>query len=218
MSFSPIKVGQTTTPWSVALSIPVEIITEEANNNLLISIFVTLIGLTLLTIITYIIAIRISGPISRSTLMLKRIEEGDIHNIEEIHTNRLDEIGDMAKSLNAVAAGLNQTAGFAEEIGKGNLDSEFSPKSKKDVLGNALIEMRASLRKAREEENHRKKEDAIQRWVTNGLAKFGEILRQDNNDLSQLSFNVIKNLVDYLEANQGAIFVLNDKDQENIFF
>lgn len=218
MSFSPIKIGQTGTPWSVALSIPVNIITEEANNNLLISIVVTGIGLILLTFLTYIIAIRISNPISRSTLMLKKIEEGDIHNIDEIHTNRLDEIGEMAKSLNAVASGLNKTAGFAEEIGKGNLDSEFNPKSEKDVLGNALIEMRASLRKAHQEENQRKKEDAIQRWVTNGLAKFGEILRQDNNNLNQLSFNVIKNLVDYLEANQGAIFVLNDKDKDNIFF
>lgn len=218
MSFSPIKIGKTNTPWAIGLNIPVEIITEEADNNLMISIIVTIIGLALLTIIIYIIAVRISRPISLSTDMLKKIEDGDIHNIEKIHTNRLDEIGEMANSLNAVASGLNETAGFAEEIGKGNLDSEFQPKSEKDVLGNSLIEMRESLRKAHTEENIRKEEDAIQRWVTNGIAKFGEILRQDNNDLNKLSFNILKNLVDYLEANQGAIFVINDKEEDNVFF
>ncbi|MDA3867226.1 MAG: cache domain-containing protein [Salinivirgaceae bacterium] len=217
-SFSPIKVGKADTPWSIGLSIPVEVITEESTTNFMISILVTLIGLILLTVIIYIIAARIARPISRSTTMLKRIEEGDILNIEDINTSRTDEIGEMALSLNAVAHGLNETARFAEEIGKGNLESSFDTKSEKDVLGNALIEMRESLRKAREEETIRKEADEKQRWVTNGIARFGDVLRQDNDDLSQLSFNVIRNLVDYLDANQGALFVLNDKKEDDIFF
>ncbi|HKK58147.1 MAG TPA: bacteriohemerythrin [Salinivirga sp.] len=217
-SYAPVIVGKTNTPWSIGLSIPVDIITAEADNNLLISILVTLIGLVLLTIIIYFIAIRISSPISRATKMLKKIEDGDIHNIDKIQIDRHDEIGDMANSLNMVTEGLNETARFAEEIGKGNLTSDYKPKSEKDVLGNALIEMRQSLQSAREEEEKRKAEDEKQRWITNGLAKFGEILRQDNDNLEQLSFNIISNLVDYLDANQGAIFVLNDHDENDQYF
>ncbi len=218
LSYAPVEVGKTNTPWSIGLSIPVDIITEEADSNLLISIIVTLVGLILLTAIIYFIAIRISNPISRATRMLKKIEIGDIHNIDRIEIGRNDEIGEMASSLNKVTDGLNETAGFAEEIGKGNLSSDYQPKSERDVLGNALIEMRQSLQNAREEEEKRKTEDEKQRWMTNGLAKFGEILRQDNDDLEQLSFNIISNLVDYLGANQGAIFVLNDHDDNDQFF
>ncbi len=218
ISMAPITVGQTTTPWSIGLSIPVEVITEEADHNLMISIIVAIIGLFLLSIIIYIIAVRIARPISHSTFMLKRIEQGDIHNIDKMEVDRQDEIGEMAKSLNEVVDGLNETAGFAEEIGKGNLESEYNPKGDNDVLGNALIEMRRSLQQARDEEKKRKEEDEKQRWETNGLAKFGDILRQNNDALDELSFNVISNLVDYLDANQGALFVLNDKDENNHFF
>ncbi len=218
ISMAPITVGKTNTPWSVGLSIPVKVITEEANYNLMISIFVAVIGLLLLSIIIYLIAVRIARPISHSTTMLKRIEQGDIHNLDKMQVDRQDEIGEMARSLNKVVDGLNETAGFAEEIGKGNLESDFNPKSNNDVLGNALIEMRRSLQQAREEEKKRKEEDEKQRWETNGLAKFGDILRKNNDALDELSFNVISNLVDYLGANQGALFVINDKDENDQFF
>lgn len=217
-AIEPVNVGRTTTPWALGLVVPVDVITAEADNNLLISGLVALIGLILLTSLIYLIAIRISKPIGLATNRLKRIEQGDIHGIDDIVIERKDEIGDMAESLNKVVAGLNETAEFAEEIGKGNLTSEYNPKSERDVLGNALINMRQSLRKARKEEEKRKSEDEKQRWITNGLAKFGDILRKDNDNLENLSFNIISNLVSYLNANQGTIFVLNDKDQDNQFF
>ena len=218
IAVEPVIIGRTTTPWALALVVPVDVITAEADNNLLISGLVALIGLILLSSLIYFIAVRISKPIGLATNRLKRIELGEIHGIDDIVIDRKDEIGDMAESLNKVVAGLNDTAEFAEEIGKGNLSSEYNPKSENDVLGNALINMRQSLREARKEEEKRKTEDEKQRWITNGVAKFGEILRKDNDNLENLSFNIISNLVNYLDANQGAIFVLNDKDQDNQFF
>jgi methyl-accepting chemotaxis protein len=217
-AIEPVNVGLTKTPWALGLVVPVDVITAEADNNLLISGLVALLGLILLSSLIYIIAVRISKPIGLATNRLKRIELGDIHGIDDIEINRLDEIGDMAESLNKVVAGLNETAEFAEEIGKGNLSSEYNPKSDNDVLGNALINMRQSLRVARAEEEKRKAEDEKQRWITNGIAKFGEILRKDNDNLKQLSFNIISNLVNYLDANQGGIFVLNDKSEDDHFF
>ena len=218
IAIEPVNIGRTSTPWALGLVVPVDVITAQADNNLIISGLVALLGLILLSSLIYLIAVRISKPIGLATNRLKRIELGDIHGIDDIEINRLDEIGDMAASLNKVVAGLNETAEFAEEIGKGNLSSEYNPKSENDVLGNALINMRQSLREARKEEDCRKEEDEKQRWITNGIAKFGDILRKDNDDMEQLSFNIISNLVNYLDANQGAIFVLNDKKEDDPFF
>jgi PAS domain S-box-containing protein len=67
-----------------------------------------------------------------------------------------------------------------------------------------------NLQKAKEDEEKRKAEDEKKRWTNEGLAKFGDILRQNNNNLSKLSDEIIKNLVWYLNASLGGIFVLNE--------
>src|SRR6185369_7331571 len=45
------------------------------------------------------------------------------------------------------------------------------------------------------------------------MAKFGEILRTNNTDLSKLADEIVSNLVKYLKANQGAIYIIDDADE-----
>lgn len=130
---------------------------------------------------------------------------------------RNDEIGEMAAALNALIRGLKETTDFSLEIGKGNFDSPFVPLSEDDDLGNALLEMRTNLKRATEEETRRKKEDDQRNWATQGIAKFGDILRQNNDNLEKLSYDVISNLVKYCDANQGGLFIVNDDDENNKF-
>lgn len=140
------------------------------------------------------------------------------HLVEKIEHTKINEIWEIVEPLNILIDGLRDTGLFSSEIGKGNLNAEFTPLSNKDVLGNSLLEMRQSLVKANEEEKTRKNEDDMQRWATNGITKFSDILRQDNNDMERLSYNVISNLVNYLDVNQGGMFIINDEDEEHVFF
>lgn len=121
-----------------------------------------------------------------------------------------DEMGEMALAIDELILGLKSTTIFAENIGKGSYDSEFTPLSEEDVLGNALIEMRNNLARVAEEDKKRN-------WSTEGLALFGEILRKNNNDLAKLSDEIIANLVKYLSANQGGLFIIDESDSEDQF-
>ncbi len=127
-----------------------------------------------------------------------------------------DEIGQMSKALNGLVRGLKAISNFSLQIGKGNFESDFKPLSDDDILGNALITMREELKKAAQDEEKRKKEDDQRNWATQGLAKFGEILRQNNNSIDDLSYNIISNLVKYLEANQGGLFLINTNDNADV--
>lgn len=116
-----------------------------------------------------------------------------------------DEIGEMAGAMDNLVAGLKATSLFAENIGNGKYNTDFNPLSEHDVLGNALINMRNNLSKVAEDDKKRN-------WATEGMAKFGEILRTNTNDLSKLADEIVGNLVKYLKANQGAIYIIDDAE------
>jgi DNA anti-recombination protein RmuC len=127
-----------------------------------------------------------------------------------------DEIGQMATALNQVIDGQRQITNFADEIGKGNFDSEFVALSDEDTLGHSLITMREELRNAAEEEEKRKKEDEQRNWATQGQAMFAEILRKNNDNMAELSYDIISNLVKYVGANQGGLFLMNREEEDNL--
>lgn len=136
---------------------------------------------------------------------------------ESVLKVRSDEIGEMSEALNMLVSGLKKTSSFALEIGDGNYESNFTPLSENDNLGNSLILMRYNLRKAAEEEAKRKEEDDQRSWASSGLAMFSELLRQSNDDMEEFSFRIISNLVKYLEANQGGFYIINDHDKDNVY-
>ncbi|MBE9467271.1 MAG: PAS domain S-box protein [Bacteroidetes bacterium] len=129
-----------------------------------------------------------------------------------------DEIGDMSTALNTFIGTLIKTSEFALEIGKGNYKTDFKPIGEQDILGNSLINMRNNLKKAEKEEENRKQEDERRNWVAQGIAKLGDILRQDNDNIDKLSFNIMSFIVDYLKANQGSFFILNNNLEEEKYF
>ncbi len=213
ITYAPIHIGDTQTPWSFAVVIPQSFITAEASHILYRSLLVVVLGLLLLLWVTYLIANHITQPLEKTQGVIAKIATGDIHNVAELKVEGKDENAQMADSLNKLLQGLKATAGFAEKIGMGQLDTTFQKLGDNDVLGSALLNMRDSLEKASQEEEKRKADDAIRNWTTNGLARFADILRNNNDNLEELSFNAIKNLVKYLDANQGGLFVLNDEDK-----
>jgi GAF domain-containing protein len=70
--------------------------------------------------------------------------------------------------------------------------------------------MKADLKNTAEEDKKRN-------WTTEGLAKFGDILRNNTDDLAALANNIISNLVKYIGANQGGLFVINDHNTNEVF-
>ncbi len=117
-----------------------------------------------------------------------------------------DEIGEMAQSMKKLVNGLKATANFAENIGQGVYDQSYQPLSSHDMLGNALMNMRDNLKKVAED-------DKVRIWTTEGIAKFGDIMRANYNSISKFAEEVITNLVKYTGANQGGIFIIEEHSE-----
>lgn len=170
-------------------------------SSLILGFVIVLLGL----LIAYFIVRTIRGPINYVKDVVLMLGKGELVEEDKNRKYSSDEIGEMAIATNKLVNGLRATSVFAENIGNGNYDSQFEPLSEHDVLGNALITMRSNLAKVADEDKKRS-------WATEGLAKFGEILRVNNTDVQKLSDEIIGNLVKYLKANQGALYLVDDDE------
>jgi methyl-accepting chemotaxis protein len=179
-------------------------------------IFVMLAVLVLLAIIiTAYTALSLSTPINRTKNMLLSMSKGILPETKLKEGS--DEIGQMAKALHLVVRSLRDVSNFAIQIGKGNFDTEFTPLSDEDVLGHSLIEMRGELKQAKSEEEIRAEENRQRTWSSQGVALFSDILRQNDDNLKELTFEIVSNMVQYTNSNQGGIFIVNDNDRDNLF-
>ncbi|MCK5280807.1 MAG: GAF domain-containing protein, partial [Cyclobacteriaceae bacterium] len=166
------------------------------NTTSILSVVLLVVGF----ILAFSISRTITKPINYLRAIIDRLGKGDLMKIDKTKVSN-DEIGDMATSLSSMAEGFGEITVFAENIGDGKYDNKFKPLSESDMLGNALLEMRTNLKKVAEEDKKRN-------WTTSGLAKFGDILRSYNDNFDKLADEIISNLVKYIEANQGALFII----------
>lgn len=106
---------------------------------------------------------------------------------------------------------------YLGELADGHLDITIEGDKNEGSIFKSMDKLRQSLQQARDEERTRLMEDKKRNWANEGFAKFGEILRQPSTDFNEYCYSIIYNMVKYLGANQGGIFIVSDeKDQETL--
>jgi len=151
ITISPVFIGETTTPWSIGISVPIRVIMASAIKNFSIAIVIATMGLALLTIIIWLISRNITRPLIKTTGLLKDLARGAIDKSSILEIETSDEIGEMTASANTLVEFLQSTADCAKQIGEGNLSADYHLLSEEDILGNSLIEMRNKLKESKEQ-------------------------------------------------------------------
>ncbi len=106
---------------------------------------------------------------------------------------------------------------FITQLIQEDFDAEYAIDDKDDKIGKSLTELRDTLKQNKETAEKRRKEDEIRNWTAEGMAKFGEILRSDNDNLDKLAYNVVKNLTDYINAIQGGFYLIEGEQDNRVF-
>lgn len=211
VTIKPVTIGNTNTPWAIGYVVPRSVIMADSYANLKMSALVAVVGILVLMIAVFFISGLLSSPIKKTTKILTEMEKGNIDKSLKIESYSKDEIGQMAKSMDNLIDSLNNTANFAKEIGEGNLEANYKIQSDNDVLGKALLEMKKNLINAQKIEEDRKKESEKLSWLQVGITEINEILRMENENLSEMSYKVLKYLIEYLDANQGGFYIVEDE-------
>ncbi|MCQ2974301.1 MAG: GAF domain-containing protein [Bacteroidales bacterium] len=181
-------------------------------NIAIIQISVIVLGLTFFLILFS----SVNKPIERISNYLKKILRGEL-NIPQINSKSKNEMDLMGLQLIKFVQNLKEKQLFAEDVGNGNPDKGFELLSEDDELGNSLINMKKNLETQYEKQRKRREADEIQDKINIGLAEFGDILRKNNNNLDKLCDETTRNLIHYMQANYGAMYIYNDDNPDDIF-
>ena len=186
--------------------------TARQINLVVIIAIIILLGLIIVNTVSF--RLILVSPIRSVTAIIGRLSMGDINQQISESKNR-DEIGTMKNELKQLINGLKDTSHFAQSIGKGDFHAEYQLLSNDDVLGNSLLEMRQSLQDAEKIQAMHANNEKQLNWSNEGLATFAELLRSSNDNLEELCNSIISNMVKYIGANQGGIFILNDESSDH---
>jgi len=155
-------------------------------------VVVLLVWIAAIVLIKRIYNTYIGHPVKKIEQVSRQASTGDLSTKANYTSG--DELGSIASSIDNIIQNQSNLAEFVEKIGDGNYNIEYSVLGEKDKLGSSINSMRDKLHRLASE-------DARRKWSTEGIAKFGAILREDSDDLKVVCDKLLSNLVSYLEAN-----------------
>lgn len=102
---------------------------------------------------------------------------------------------------------LKEVAQIANELSEGNTENEFETTGGQDELGRAILQLKKSIIHSKKDEKERRRLDEQQNWASHGLARFGELLRDFEQQKEESSNAFIRELVKYTGFEIGGLFL-----------
>lgn len=104
---------------------------------------------------------------------------------------------------------INQLAQLTEEIGEGNFSQQNSEFEVAGAIGKSIGRMRGKIQASFQNEEKR-------RWVNEGVARFSQLVREHHQEMDLLCSQTLTQLVPYVGANQGGLFIASPQNDEGI--
>lgn len=121
------------------------------------------------------------------------------NNAQEYSTWTWSNLDSILKNHQQVEKKFHVSAELIANLAKDENPGTSSDLIASDPIGKALQAIRVEMKKLKVEENQRT-------WINQGLARFSDILRS-KNEIKEYSYQIISNLVKYMGANQGGLYV-----------
>lgn len=159
--------------------------------------------LTLLAVAYYILVVGLVNPMIKLSKVLEAIANGEYTTEVPYYNNRLfiklhRTVTNLRDNLNAAHALIRAMIQFQVDT---KADYFTFLQTQTNPLAKALQELY-------EQDTAFAAKEAERAWITQGIAKFVEILRSSNQNIEDLSRVIISQLVKYLNAHQGGIYVV----------
>lgn len=176
------------------------------NSNIVLQILLFLVGVPSLYLIFY----RIRKQEANTRTLLLDLEHNNRKYVFDPGTSIVEDLGAI---MNTSIENLKKASAFIGKITKGEYDASWPGMNEQNEplnqhnLSGTLIHMRDQMKRIKEEDENRI-------WVTEGLTKFTEIIRQYQENVNGLCEQAIRFITKYMEGQQGGVFLLQEEEDE----
>ncbi len=146
VSFAPIKIGESVTPWSMGVAVPVDEILSQTHKSISQIIIVAIIGLLISVIVIWLVAHYIISPLIGVAAYAKRCSNGDFS--QSISIKRNDEVGDLALALDETSKSFHEITELAMRISQGDLTEDLE-RSLSQRDGELIVALKGMITKLR---------------------------------------------------------------------
>ncbi len=181
------------------------------NRSIIIGIAISIVLLITVFLLTYSIVNGFNKYLAQIKEFLKKLTQGSIPKTKIPKLN--NDVGEIAENANCIADNLGNIENYINQIGAGNYDLAFVNSTNSNLIEKSLENLRLNLQKAKETDIQRKIEDQRKNWANIGLTKFAEILRRSSDNIQVLGDEIIKNIIYYLNAKIGGLFIYNETEE-----
>lgn len=140
---NPVQIGQTKTPWSLGIAVPIHEVTKSSRGMAILFYILSILAIIFLSIIGFISVNRITKRIFLSVNLAQKIARGDLSH--KFNIKGKSELATLAYALKDMVISLRKKEQLAIAIAKGDLTQNIELASEEDGLGKALQTMQGHL-------------------------------------------------------------------------
>lgn len=187
--------------------------------NIIISSIVYIIFICVLTFFVLLILLKfiktIILPVRKLEYATTALTAGRFTDFK-IEKSSIYEINSITDNIKKISNNIIKKTQFATDLLNQDFTSDFEILGNDDLLGKSMLDLKDSLEKAKKEQEKHDEENKIRRYINEGLAKFGDILRSNSDNLSKLADEIIRNLTKYINAIQSGIFLIEAEHPDSL--
>lgn len=173
------------------------------------NLFLQVVILILAFPMLYVFVTKVKKERSGREQLLKEVERtdrtfvfnpgSDVVSSDDINRRSIENVKQASEFISFIAAGNH-------EVEWKGLNAQNIELNRQTLAGN-LVNLRERLKNVKQEDDRRN-------WINEGVAKFSEIVRNNQHQTEELTVKCISYLTKYIGAQQGSLFVLEGEGED----
>lgn len=174
-------------------------------------IYVWALVLWALVLSTFIILLKRFSFFKKSiTLRITEMSEGYVESYIKFDDENVESAFEKLQDY------THETEGKIKRLTNKEFDRKDDYFLRDAGIGKALMYLQKSYYNVINEQNKLNEESALRRKISQGTLNINSLL-QASNDLDTLAFDVLRNIIIFLEVEQGGFFILNEENPDDVF-